>query len=230
MNMEGIGMKVTDTVHCIKIVFVNSYFIIDKEGLTLVDCGMPGNARRIEKALAEAGYAMKDIKNILVTHSDMDHIGSLAELKNLTGAVLYAGAAEAAAIAEGKSSRTVASKGLRGALMGLLKPLIRQKKVRVDRILSGGDMLPIAGGCRAIDTSGHSPGHLSYFLVNEGVLFSGDSAVTGPDAVHGSVPAYTWDADKARNAYLAQASLKPRIVCPGHGPVVMEAAGKFVDI
>jgi len=43
----------------------------------------------------------------------------------------------------------------------------------------------------------------------------------------GSRPGITWDESRAREAERKQAGLGARIVCSGHGPVVMDATGKF---
>lgn len=55
----------------------------------------------------------------------------------------------------------------------------------------------------------------------------GDLIITDNKGLHGSQPTFTWDAAKAVEAVRRQAALGARIVCPGHGPVIMDAAGKF---
>ncbi|MEK7786214.1 MAG: hypothetical protein AAB658_12450, partial [Chloroflexota bacterium] len=57
-----------------------------------------------------------------------------------------------------------------------------------------------------------------------GILFVGDSLVSQGDKLRGSVGMNTWDQDKANAAVRAQAALGARIVCAGHGPVVMDVA------
>jgi hypothetical protein len=50
---------------------------------------------------------------------------------------------------------------------------------------------------------------------------------TNENGIHGSRSGLTWDEAKARDAEKKQAALGTRIVCLGHGPVVMDAEGKF---
>jgi len=84
----------------------------------------------------------------------------------------------------------------------------------------------VLGGLRVLDTSGHTPGHISFFAPAAGILFCGDSLVSGEDGIHGSRPGLTWnDAQAALPRKSSRAWA--RIVCSGHGPVVMDAAGKF---
>jgi glyoxylase-like metal-dependent hydrolase (beta-lactamase superfamily II) len=98
---------------------------------------------------------------------------------------------------------------------------------QVDEFLADGQVLPVLGGLRVVETIGHTPGHLSFYAPAVGVLFSGDSLVTDEKGIHGSRPGLTWDDGKARESERRQAALGARIVCPGHGPVVMDAAGKY---
>ena len=80
---------------------------------------------------------------------------------------------------------------------------------------------------RVVDTAGHSPGHISLFSPSTGILFCGDSMVTDEQGIHGSRPIFTWDPAMAQEAVRKQAALGARILCSGHGPVIMDAAGKF---
>jgi len=80
---------------------------------------------------------------------------------------------------------------------------------------------------RVVETFGHTPGHISLFAPSAGILFVGDSLVSDKNGLRGSRGANTWDQDKANAAVRKQAALGARIVCSGHGSVVMDAAGKF---
>jgi glyoxylase-like metal-dependent hydrolase (beta-lactamase superfamily II) len=59
------------------------------------------------------------------------------------------------------------------------------------------------------------------------ILFCGDSIVSDETGLLGSRPGVTWDEPKARASERRQAGLGAKIVCPGHGPVIREAEGKF---
>ena len=47
--------------------------------------------------------------------------------------------------------------------------------------LSDGQILPVLGGLRVIETLGHTPGHISLFAPSAGILFCGDSIVSSED-------------------------------------------------
>jgi glyoxylase-like metal-dependent hydrolase (beta-lactamase superfamily II) len=105
--------------------------------------------------------------------------------------------------------------------------VFKPEPFEVDEVLADGQVLPVAGGLRVIDTAGHCPGHVSLFASAAGVLFCGDSMVSGQNGLRVSRPELTWDQAKAAEAVRRQAELGARIVCPGHGPVVTDAVGKF---
>lgn len=223
-------MKITDNIFVIPGVIANPFLILDADGLTLVDAGMPRNENKILAYIASLGKQPGDLKRILLTHSDIDHVGSLAALHKATGARTYASEIEADAIVAGKASRPIKRKGfsLRRTIFALLGPFMKPKPFKVDEILRDGQVLKgIGGGLRVVDTSGHTPGHMSFYAPASGVLFCGDSMVSDAQGLHGSRPGLTWDAAKAESAVKRQAALGARIVCPGHGPVVTDAAGKF---
>ena len=99
---------------------------------------------------------------------------------------------------------------------------------QVDEILTDGQVLPVLGGLRVVETPGHTPGHVSLFAPQVGILFCGDSMVTYDNNIDNDPrPAATWDQAWAKESNIKQSMLGARIVCSGHGPVVMDAAGKF---
>ena len=221
-------MEISPNVHLVPDVIANPYIIIDSDGLTLIDTGLPGSHKKILKYLSERGYAPKDLKRIILTHSDMDHVGGLAALKRLTGARIYASAIEADAIAKGLPSRQIRPQSFRRrVMMSVVRRFFRPAPITVDEIVADGQVLPILGGLQVLATPGHTPGHISLFSPSTGVLFVGDSIVSRDSKLVGSVPANTWDAGKASESVCRQAALQPRVVCSGHGPVVTDAAGRM---
>ena len=222
-------MKIVDNIYLVPGVVANPYILVDPDGLTVVDTGLPGSQKKILAYITSLGKTARDVKRILLTHSDLDHVGGLAALQKLTGAHTYASQVEANAIAAGRASRQVNPSGisLRRVMFSLLRPFMKASPFQVDEILVDGQVLPALGGLRVIETNGHTPGHISFFVPVPGVLFTGDSLVTDQNGIHGSRPGLTWDDARAREAERKQAALGARIVCPGHGPVIMDAAGKF---
>lgn len=65
-----------------------------KDGASLIDAGYPGQMADIERALGEAGVKLGEVKRILLTHQDLDHIRSAEALAAATGAEVFAHAAD----------------------------------------------------------------------------------------------------------------------------------------
>jgi glyoxylase-like metal-dependent hydrolase (beta-lactamase superfamily II) len=222
-------MEIVKNIHQVPGVMANAYLIVEPDGLTLIDAGLPGSDKAILKAIGALGRTPRDLRTILITHGDMDHVGGLGALRKATGARVFSTAVESRAMAEGHSSRSVKSGGnfLRRTLFSVMGRLFSGKPGPADELLTDGQILPILGGLRAVETVGHTPGHISFYVPSVGVLFTGDSIIADGKGLQGSRPMYTWDAVKAAEAVGRQAGLGARIVCPGHGPVVRDAAGKF---
>jgi len=221
-------MEIIPNVHLIPNTVANPYLLIDPDGLTLIDAGLPGSHKKILRYLVGLGYAPGDLKRILITHADFDHVGGLAPLKAATGARVFAGPLEAQAMAEGHASRPLKPRSvITRLLFDLMAGLFKPARVQVDELLSDGQILPLLGGLRVVDTPGHTPGHISLFASSARILFCGDSIVSGESGLRGSSGANNWDQAKSDESVRKQAALGARILCSGHGPVVMDAAGKF---
>jgi glyoxylase-like metal-dependent hydrolase (beta-lactamase superfamily II) len=222
-------MKIIDNLFVVPGVIANLYIIVDDDGLTVIDAGLPRSEKKILAYVASLGKSAQDVKRIILTHSDLDHVGALAALQTATGARTYASQIETEAIAAGKPSRQITPTGfsLRRLLFALMGPFFKATPFQVDEILAEGQTLPVLGGLRVVETPGHTPGHISLFAPAVGILFCGDSMVTDDNGIRGSRPALTWDEVKAKESVRKQAELGASIVCSGHGPVVMEATGKY---
>src|SRR5512140_2583983 len=98
-------MKILDNVFVVPGVTANTYLLVDTDGITIIDAGLPRSEKKILAYLASLGKAARDVKRIVITHADLDHYGGLAALKKATGARTCASQIEADAMAQGASSR-----------------------------------------------------------------------------------------------------------------------------
>ena len=64
------------------------YGLVDDRGLTVVDPGLPGpkSWKALKARLKSAGYSVKDIHTVVVTHSHPDHFGGAGRIKKEAGA------------------------------------------------------------------------------------------------------------------------------------------------
>jgi glyoxylase-like metal-dependent hydrolase (beta-lactamase superfamily II) len=101
--------------------------------------------------------------------------------------------------------------------------------IQVDRVLKPGERLPLLGGLEVLAAPGHTPGQLVFYAREKRLLFSGDAFRTREEEIkYNLIPAFTWNAEQVVETHKKLAALRPEIVCGGHGPVVFNAADKFL--
>jgi glyoxylase-like metal-dependent hydrolase (beta-lactamase superfamily II) len=174
--------KITKTIYSISLGFVN-VFLVKADGLTLVDTGISNSAKGILDAVRHIGYSAQDVKHILVTHAHNDHTGSLAEMKEATGAPVYMHPLDAELVQEGVSKRSwVPGPGIINKLMAyLFMPIgdrfLQAEPVEIEHHIQDGDILDFAGGLEVIHAPGHSAGQVAFLSKeNGGTLFAADAA------------------------------------------------------
>ena len=201
----------------------NLYLIVEDAGLTLVDTGMPKRQQLVWDAIAQINRAPASLTRILVTHADVDHAGSLAAIWEATGATIYAGAATAELLAQGKSP-----KHLPWYMQLAVNTFFGYRPVPAAAIetVAEGDTLPVLGGLTVLATPGHTPDHHAFFCPAAGVLFAGDALNTKDGRINPSPPRLTADELAAARSAIRLLELAPAIIACGHG---RPASGHTVD-
>jgi glyoxylase-like metal-dependent hydrolase (beta-lactamase superfamily II) len=222
-------------IHRIVKGFVNAFLVEADDGLTIVDSGLPKGGEVFLRAIRGLGRDATEVRSILITHHHVDHVGSLAALGRATGATVYAPAADAAII-RGESPRPrvnppSAVGRLTTSLVARFGP--EADPAGIDHEVVDGQVLPVAGGIRAIHTPGHTAGQTSYLLPRDGgVLFVGDAAANlmgrlGPP-VRGVQSFHTEDLDEARRSFRKLGELEFDVALVGHGsPILSRASERF---
>ena len=162
---------IDERVSCIREYVANIYFYT-KDGQTImIDAGY--NYDRLAEKMQWLDISPKDIKDILITHQDTDHIGAIEKGSNelFKEATIYIGRIENEYL-EGKRTRKVF-----WGLHKLPKVQIDNKKVLID----DGQVFYIGNiKIEAILVPGHTWGHLVY-LIDDAYLFTGDTIWFGAD-------------------------------------------------
>lgn len=208
--------------------------ILDTQaGHTLVDTGIPGMEGAIQTALAEVGASLKDIRQVIVTHHDLDHIGSLEAVVGASGAQVWASEREIPFIQGEEWPQKMPPQEQVAALLAdpQTPPHVRARlsqprvAVKVDRNLQGGELLPLAGGVRVIATPGHTEGHISLYLERTKTLIAGDALTSDAGQLHGPREQMTPDMAAAGQSVNTLAGLDVQTIVTYHGGVVREDAG-----
>jgi glyoxylase-like metal-dependent hydrolase (beta-lactamase superfamily II) len=225
-------MKVANSVYVLPIPrspqeagsFLNLTLIVDEEnGNTLVDAGLPDQTEAIGAALGEAGIGVRDLRRIIFTHQDLDHVGSGAALVRQSGARVMAHSAEAPYI-EGRLRPLKPTPEMLEQRPHMREVLERLEPVGVDEQLENDTRLELAGGTQVIFTPGHTPGHISLYLERSRALIAGDALTAEGGHLNGPYPLATPDMHTAIESIRTLADLDVDTIICYHGGVVSEDA------
>ena len=206
---------------------VNCYLCHDDDGFTLIDAAMPGKADLIFDRLAEWGGAPGDLKRIIITHADMDHAGSAAAIQARSGATVYAGAATAALLAEGRSPRHMPR-----PVQFILDHIVRYKAIdrAALRPMGEGDELPVLGGLRVLAAPGHTAEQHALYSPAAGVLFAADALNTRDGRLQLTPPRITADQAAAERTATRLLQLSPAVIACGHGAPLVDGQAVMSDL
>lgn len=162
---------IDDRVSCIREYVANIYFY-SKDGHTImIDAGY--NYDRLAEKMQWLHINPKEIKEILVTHQDTDHVGAIEQGSDelFSDATIYIGKVENEYL-EGHKHRKVF-----WGLTTLPQVVIDNQKV----LIEDGQVFYIGNiKVEAILVPGHTWGHLVY-LIDDAYLFTGDTIWFGAD-------------------------------------------------
>lgn len=152
-------------------------YLIEGKNCYLIDSGVYGSEKIIEKYILETGRSISEIKGILITHTHPDHIGTAAYFKEKTNCKIYTSEGERAWI------ENIDLQYRKRPIPNFYN--IAGKSAMVDVIVRDGDTIKLDDeiSVNVIGTPGHSADEVSY-RINDAV-FTGDSIL-----VKGDIPIY----------------------------------------
>lgn len=204
--------------------YLNTSLIVDPaQGPALVDTGLPGQLDAIAAAIAEAGVEVADLKRVILTHQDIDHIGSLHDVVQASGARVLASAVETPFI-DGRELPRFARPEILAQRPEARAFAERFQPTPVDERLEDGARLDLAGGVRVVFTPGHTPGHMCLYLERSKVLIAGDALTANEGQLMGPNPAATPDMKTASQSVAKLAELNVSAIICYHGGLVSDDA------
>jgi glyoxylase-like metal-dependent hydrolase (beta-lactamase superfamily II) len=204
---------------------VAAHLLVTDDGITLLDAGLPGHWRDLQRELAAIGRTPGDIRGVVLTHGDSDHIGFAERLRSEHGVPVFVHAADAAR-ARGEESTKPAWGGARiGPVVQFLAYSVRKGGLRTTYLrevseVVAGQVLDLPGAPEVIGLPGHSPGSIALHVPTVAAVFVGDGLTTRNVLTgrQGPRPAPFTDDAAAATASLAQLeALEVDWVIPGHG-------------
>ncbi|NSB14001.1 MBL fold metallo-hydrolase [Clostridium beijerinckii] len=177
---------------------MNATLIWDDKNVILIDAGLPGQLENIREEVEKAGVSFDKINKIIITHHDLDHIGSLSSIvKNSKSEIeVLAHSGERPYIEGDKIGIKITPERL-SSMPESMKETIKQLKTKVNRGVKDEEELSYCGGIEVIYTPGHTPGHICLYLKKYKALVTGDAMNVVNDELIGPNPEYTFDMKQA---------------------------------
>jgi len=217
---------------------INATLIWDNETVVLVDAGFPGQLSEIRRAMDEAGIPFSKLSKVIITHQDIDHIGSLQEILKVSDHKIEVIAhQEEKAFIEGEKPLLKMTPERLERMFGALPAekrkqaeatLLESLKSKVDKTVADGEVLPYCGGITVIFTPGHTPGHICLYLKQYKTLITGDALNVVDGQLVGPNTEFTPDMERAKKSLEKFTQYDVETVICYHGGVYQENANQHL--
>ena len=219
-------MQLAPQLHRIGADLVNSYLVEEAGAITVVDAGLPGHWAELEAELAQMSRSLADIRGVVLTHGDTDHIGFAERLRRERGVSVFVHELDAPrARGEVKKPSTGWGPIKIRSLLSFLWYSGRHGGLRIPPVtevatFADGEILDLPGSPRIIHTPGHTPGSVVVYVPAADALFVGDALTTG-NVLTGELgprPApFTLEPEVALASLSKIETVEATWVLPGHG-------------
>lgn len=227
---SGVTHVVAPDILCHTLQIVNICIVGTKDSWVLIDAGMPHSAEEIIGLTEQHFGKGSQPKAIILTHGHFDHVGAIIELLEHWDVPVYAHELEMPFLT-GQTDYPEPDPSVEGGLVAKISAMFPNEAINIKnhvQKLSSDGSLPGMPNWKWIHTPGHTPGHISLFREEDGMLIVGDAFVTvktdslykviTQDLEMNGPPRYfTTDWSAAWQSVKTLAALKPTIAITGHG-------------
>lgn len=226
---------------------VNVYVISTDDGLVCIDSGwaIPESRALFDQALHQIGHELRDVQRFLVTHVHRDHYTQAVDIRRDVGSRIGLGLGEKPTLDKlqdpSRSPLMSHVHQLRELGAGELAATIEQwvSGARVDLAqwespdewMTAGPVELAGRTLEAVDTPGHTAGHLVFYDNDAGLLFAGDHVLPTITPSIGFEPVLS---ENPLGAFLRSLSVvrsRPdAMLLPAHGPVTSSAHARVDEL
>lgn len=184
--MSNLKVEILNAVSTVfgKEMAVCPVLIYDDEKAVLIDSGLPGQFNALKEEV-EKHIDIKKLKGLVITHHDIDHVGTAREFKAFLGDEfkIYSTDVEADYISGDKTPLKLAGLEANAANLDkkgkgrleFFKKGFESSFVKVDEVFKAGDKLPIFNEVETLDMPGHTLGHICIYVRDQKALITGDA-------------------------------------------------------
>ena len=148
------GHRVIGNLYAVGTYDLAVFLVTSDDGHILINTGLEDSTAQIRDNIESLGFRLEDVEILLQMQSHWDHTAALAEIKQITGAEMWATADDAPVLEDG----------------GFSDPHFGGEEtftpIEVDKIIADGELIEL-GGIRltVLETPGHTAGSSSYTMV-----------------------------------------------------------------
>lgn len=147
------GHRVIGNLYAVGTYDLGVFLITSDEGHILINTGLENSVPLIQRNIEAVGFRLDDVRILLTMQAHWDHTAALAEIKDMTGAEMWATPGDAPVLEDG---------GFSDPHFG---GKVSFRPVKVDRILKDGEVIELgATRLKVIETPGHTAGSSSYSM------------------------------------------------------------------
>jgi len=213
-------MEIAPGVHAVRLLSVFA-FLIAEPRMTLIDTGLIGSRRRVERYVQGIGRSMDEIGQIICTHAHPDHIGAVRELAGDREVEVLMHPADLAGLSV-RLRDAVANRN-RGQLIAYFT-----RHPGEATPIEDGQVLPMLGGLEVVHTPGHTPGSVCLYARHHKLLFSGDVLQVIRRRVTFASTVFSDDMALARASVARMAALDVKTIAFSHYPPLREGANEVL--
>jgi glyoxylase-like metal-dependent hydrolase (beta-lactamase superfamily II) len=213
-------MEIAPGVHAVRLLSVYA-FLISEPRMTLIDTGLIGSGRSVQRYMKGIGRSMDDLAQIICTHAHPDHIGAVRELAGDREVEVLMHPADLAALSV-RLRDAVANRN-RGQLIAYFT-----RHPGEATPIQDGQLLPMLGGLEVVHTPGHTPGSVCLYARRDKLLFTGDVLQVIRGKVTFASTVFSDDMALARASVARMAELDVETIAFSHYPPWREGANEVL--
>jgi glyoxylase-like metal-dependent hydrolase (beta-lactamase superfamily II) len=227
-------IKMSVNIYPITLGFDHAYIIQDR-GTIMIDGGAPKQADTFSKGLERLLIRPEQVQLIVLTHGHWDHIGSVKEIKEMTGAKIAMHRLEKEWLERSMKPMPPGVTLWGHVFGGMIKaflPLVHFPPAKVDLVLGEESLSLSEYGIpgKVIHTPGHSSGSVSV-LLETGEAFVGDLAMNKfPLRLTPGTPIFAEDWEALKRSWAVLLDLGAKTIYPAHGePFSIDIISRALD-